>query len=74
MKLYTSFADFVVLIVTAPNFLKSVERALADPLAGLGAVGLSDIAKKLSGTATAIPSSFAAPLMPSVSDLSGRLP
>ena len=74
LKLLFGFGGIVQFNSLLSIFLNSVERALAAPLAGLGAAGLMDIAKKLPGTATAIPSSFASSLLPSISDLSGRLP
>lgn len=74
LKLLFAFGGVVQFNSLLSIFLNSVERAVAAPLAGLGAAGLMDIAKKLPGTATAIPSSFATSLLPSVSDLSGRLP
>ena len=74
LRILFGFGGVVQLNSLLSIFLNSVERAIAAPLAGLGAAGLMDISKKLPGTATAIPSSFAASLLPSVSDLSGRLP
>ena len=74
MKLLFGFGGIVQLNSLLSIFLNSVERALAAPLAGLGTAGLMDIAKKLPGTATAVPSSFASSLLPSVSDLASRLP
>ncbi len=74
LRLLFGFGGVVQLNSLLSIFLNSVERALAAPLAGLGTAGLMDIAKKLPGTATAVPSSFASSLLPSVSDLASRLP
>ena len=71
LRQLVNFGGTVQVVALLATFVNTVERAIALPLVGLGAVGLLDISDKLPNMAGIIPAALANSLFPAAAYLRG---